>query len=117
LVDHASPEKIAHNNALFRDANEAIAVAAARHGLRDGRVVPFLCECSDRACTEVIRLTLDDYRRIRDNPRWFAHAKGHEASVAGSVRLVDEADEYAVVEKLGEAGERAEDLAADAPGE
>ena len=113
LVDDASTEKIARNNAVFRDANEAIADAASRHGLDDGRLVPFVCECSDRGCTKVIRLTLDDYRRIRDNPRWFAHARGHEASVPGAVRLVDEGADHAVVEKLGDAGDLAARLASD----
>jgi hypothetical protein len=116
LVDDASPQKIAHNNAVFRDANEAIALAASRHGLDDGRVVPFICECSDPACTKVIRLTLSQYQRVRDDPRLFAHAKGHEVAVSGSVRLVEEGDEFAVVEKVGEAGDLAARLASDGPG-
>jgi hypothetical protein len=115
LVDDASPEKIARNNAVFRDANEAIAVAASRHGFDDGRVVPFICECSDRGCTKVIRLTLSQYRSIRDNPRRFAHAKGHEAAISGSVQLVEECDDFAVVEKTGEAGDMAARLASDIP--
>jgi hypothetical protein len=115
LADDGSPEKIARNNAVFRDANEAIAVAASRHGLDDGRVVPFICECSDRGCTTVIRLTLSQYQRIRDDPRLFAHAKGHEVAVAGLVRLVEEGDDFAVVEKTGEAGEMAARLAPDIP--
>jgi hypothetical protein len=115
LIEDASPEKIARNNAVFRDANEAIAVAASRHGLDDGRVVPFICECSDPACTKVIRLTLSQYRSIRDNPRRFAHAKGHEAAISGSVQLVEECDDFAVVEKTGEAGDMAARLASDIP--
>jgi hypothetical protein len=55
MPDDAAPDKIAYNNAVFRKANESIADAAARYGLDDGRVVPFVCECSDPACTKVIR--------------------------------------------------------------
>jgi hypothetical protein len=117
VTDDATADKIARNNAAFRKANEAIAVAAAQHGLDDGRVVPFVCECSEASCTKVIRLTLHDYRRVRDNPRWFVHAKGHEATVAGAVRLVEEGDDFALVEKVGEAGELAVELAPDAQGE
>jgi hypothetical protein len=117
MPDDAAPDKIAYNNAVFRKANESIADAAARYGLDDGRVVPFVCECSDPACTKVIRLTLHDYRSIRDNPRWFAHANGHEADIPAVVRLVEQHEGFVVVEKVGEAGELAAKLASDAQGE
>jgi hypothetical protein len=114
-VDDAAAEKIARNNAAFRTANEEIARTASDHGLGDGRKVPFLCECSDSRCSEVIKLTLDEYDRVRSNGRWFAHARGHETAVPGAVRLVEQHGGYVLVEKLGEAGSLAARLAEEPP--
>ena len=112
-MDELAAEKIARNNAVFRAANDEIDAVAAGHGLTDGRAVPFICECSDERCTQIIRLTLAEYARVRSNPRWFAHAPGHEESVPGTVQLVDRNDRYLLVEKIGRAGEVARELAAD----
>jgi hypothetical protein len=98
------PEKIAANNAVFRDANDEIDAAAADHALDPHRSVPFICECSDGRCTAIIRLTLNDYRRVRSDPRLFVHAPGHEPEVKGIVRLRERNEGYIVVEKIGEAG-------------
>jgi hypothetical protein len=111
-VEDAAAEKIARNNAVFRDANDEIDAAAADHGLVDGRPVPFICECSDVRCTQIILLTLREYSRVRSNPRWFAHAPGHEESVPGVVQLVDRTERFLLVEKIGRAGRLAGELAA-----
>lgn len=111
-MDRATAEKIARNNSLFRAANEEIASVAGEHGLDEDRSVPFICECSDRRCTQLIRVPLDEYRSVRRNPRHFIHAKGHEAFVPSAVRTVRECGDYAVVEKVGAAGELASRLAA-----
>ena len=111
IVDDATTEKIARNNAAFRDANDRIETAAADHGFRDGRRVPFLCECSDERCITIVRMTLDEYERVRSNPRWFAHAPGHEVRIGGAVEPVEQHDEFVLVEKIGHAGDVATDLA------
>jgi hypothetical protein len=100
-VDTATAEKIARNNAVFRDANDEIAGAAAEHGLKGGAPVPFVCECSDPRCTKLIRLTLEDYEAVRRNPRWFFHAAGHETSIPGAVRPVEDRGDWVLVEKMG----------------
>lgn len=115
-MDEPRAEKIARNDAVFRDANDEIAGVAADHGLADGRPVPFVCECSDPRCATVISLTLAEYRRVRSNPRWFAHAVGHEAALPGIVRTVETHDRYALVEKVGRAGEVATRLAEERKG-
>ena len=97
-------EKVARNNALFREVNDRIEFAAADAGLVGNNLVPFICECSDGACTTIIRLSLDAYRHVRSNPRWFAHALGHEESRDGVVTPVERHDTYVVVEKVGRAG-------------
>ena len=109
-MDDASAEKIATNNATFRAANELIAAAAQEHGLDDGRPAPFICECSDPRCTEIISLTLAEYRRVRSRARWFAQARGHDADIPDAVRLLEDHERYVLAEKINHAGEVAERL-------
>ena len=104
-------EKIARNDAAFRESNEAIEATAADRGFGGGSL-PLLCECSDPRCTEIIRLTPEQYAHVRSNDRWFAHAVGHEEDVDGAVRLLERHEGYIVVEKIGLAGSIAADLAA-----
>ena len=113
-MDHASTEKIARNNATFRDANDRIETAAADYGFWDGRTVPFLCECSDEHCMTIVRMTLEEYRHVRSNPRWFVHAPGHEEEIGGVIETVEARDHYVLVEKVGHAGDIAADLAREA---
>jgi hypothetical protein len=108
-VDDASAEKIAENNDRFRQANEGIAAAVEQHGSAEQRV-PFVCECSDMGCFDLLPLLPQEYARVRSNPRWFLHAPGHEPQVAGAVRLVESHEQYLLVEKIGHAGEVADDL-------
>ncbi len=108
-----SVDKVARNNAAFRDANDEIAAVAVEQGLDDGRGVPFICECSDPGCSKVVSLTLAAYRHVRDNPRQFVHAPGHEEKIAGAVKLVEDHTHYVVIEKVGRAGEIVERLARD----
>jgi hypothetical protein len=106
-----SAERIARNDAIFRKANEAIAEAA-----QDAEVdehVPFICECADPACTEVIRMSAEDYSEIRSDPRHFLNVPGHEASGQGWAQVVETHDGYLVVAKVGPAGEVAEQLEGD----
>ncbi|MDX6476852.1 MAG: hypothetical protein QOH95_2363 [Gaiellaceae bacterium] len=78
--------------------------------------VPFICECADRACTEIVRLSLEEYEELRRHPRRFFNAPGHEAlSVeAGAGVVVGTEDGYVVVDKVDLAGDiaaaRYEDL-------
>lgn len=110
-MDDVSAEKVARNNAAFRGANEEIAVAAEEHGLDDGRPIPFICECSDPRCTEIISLTLTEYERVRSNQRWFAHARGHDSDIPDAVRLLEDHERYALAEKINHAGDVAARLA------
>jgi hypothetical protein len=104
----SSAERVAVNDATFRLANESIAELAESLDM-DGRI-PFLCECADRSCTDLLRLTLDEYESIRANPAYFAKVPGHEAAAHGWARVVEEHENFVVVEKVGEAAEIAEEL-------
>jgi hypothetical protein len=114
--DEQTLERIAHNQSTFREANEEIELAAERMRLY-GEVVPFICECPRRECSEIMRMTLEEYESVRADPQRFATAVGHEdVSVErGAARVVDVRGEYVVVEKIGVAGEVARDRAGELP--
>jgi hypothetical protein len=101
-------ERVARNNAIFREANESISGAARNYGLETR--VPFICECADPACTAIIQVELGDYERIRAHATWFLDAPGHYRASRGYADVLDSRDGYDIVEKRGEAGELAEDL-------
>lgn len=104
-------ERVARNDAIFRDANERIREAAEEHG-PVGAPVPFICECADPGCRELVPMTLDAYRSIRSHPAHFLNARGHDAAAHGWVKVVAARDTYVVVEKIGEARVVAEKLVA-----
>lgn len=115
-MDRLTEERIAANNAQFRAANEHIRRAAEMHEVATG--VPFICECPDAACMEVVRLDLGDYRAVRTSSRWFLKAPSHGPGAGPAARIVRAEESHLVVEKVGHAGDVAEALAGErrAPG-
>ena len=107
MVDGLTDERMARNNTTFRDANEHISAAAGVYGIHSP--VPFICECADARCSEIVRLTLEEYEEIRAHSRHFFHVPGHE-DAAGAAQVVARRDGYVIVEKLGRAGEIVEAL-------
>jgi hypothetical protein len=98
----STAERVARNDATFREANEKIEEAARGAGLE---TVPFICECAEPHCTEIVYLRLSEYERIRAEPTHFVNVPGHEASAMGYARVVERHDGYVVVEKIDEAAE------------
>src|SRR5437763_533946 len=72
-----SAERSARNEDAFRKANERIQLAAVEFDADEA--LPFLCECPDPACIEMVRLTLGQYAQVRAHPRRFVVASGHES--------------------------------------
>lgn len=107
-AEQRSAERVARNEAAFREANESIR-AKAESWAMDGRL-PVLCECADVGCTEVLQLTAREYEDVRSEPRWFATAPGHYVNAEGWGRRVAEHGGFDVVEKIGGAGEIVERL-------
>lgn len=103
--------RIGKNDAAFRAANETIVSTAESYGVDDR--YPLLCECADPGCTDVILMSAEDYRAVRENPRWFFNARGHQALAlqAGAIAVVEEHATHVVVEKLGVAAVIAEETA------
>jgi hypothetical protein len=106
-MDVPHEERLARNEALFREVNERI-LAAADGYPADGHVYEFLCECADIGCVERIRLTTVEYEAVRSDSRRFVLAPGHARVAIETV--VETQSEHLVVEKVGSAGEVAEAL-------
>lgn len=104
-------ERVAKNQSAFRDANERIEGAAdAMEGLD---LIPLICECADRKCTELARLTREEYEHVRADSTRFFVVPGHEMTRVNGVevaRIVDRGERYSILEKVGEAGAIATEL-------
>ncbi|MEA2346247.1 MAG: hypothetical protein QOG62_34 [Thermoleophilaceae bacterium] len=66
---------MAKNEALFREANERMAAWEERHSGAAEEV--YLCECTDRACLERVRLSRDQYEAVRGDSSHFVIVTGH----------------------------------------
>ncbi len=100
--------RIGENEALFREVNERVAKLSESMQVTT-ELTAFLCECGDDSCHQRIEMSLEEYERLRSEPRRFAIAPGHESGTVEAV--IDKNDRYWVVEKIaGEASELAEEL-------
>jgi hypothetical protein len=99
-----SEERAARNEVLFREANERL--GDKRQELEITGRTPFLCECGDPSCTELLRLSLEEYEHVRTNASWFLIVAGHDAQDA---TLAEDHDGYVIVGKHGVAGRIAEE--------
>jgi hypothetical protein len=102
-VDKEAERRVARNEVLFRDTNEAI-----ERGQWPGeadKVVRFRCECSRLGCGEAVEARIAEYEQVRKSPRRFLLAAGHQLEEIESV--VDTTDRFVVVEKKDAAGELA----------
>jgi hypothetical protein len=95
-----SLERATQNELRFREVNKHIEERRAE--LRIEERVPYVCECEDARCRELVRLSPAEYRTARVDDRHFILADGHPFR---SGRIVDRSDGYIVVEKDGEAAE------------
>jgi hypothetical protein len=70
--------------AVFRRANEGISAFAAEVlGDEPEAVAPFLCECADRRCTHIVRLTPVEFEAASSVEGQFVVLPGHEGRVRG----------------------------------
>ena len=91
-------KRIAQNEASFRDINDRL-----EEGLRKVPgavdVQEFVCECGNRDCEQLVRLTFDEYEGVRRDSRHFAVVPGHV--FPETERVVRDGQRFQVVEKLG----------------
>lgn len=96
--DRSRHERLAKNEALFRDVNERIEQAAERHS-RSSDKYGFVCECSSDDCFELVHVTIDEYENVRTDPLRFMVLGGHEMPEIEEV--VERHTGYSVVVKTG----------------
>jgi hypothetical protein len=101
-------ERVARNQATFREANEGIEQAAREYDVDGG--LPFICECSDPVCVEILHVKLSEYEAVRVTPTHFIYAPGHHRAAEGWGVVVEQRDGYEIVEKVGDAANVAEAL-------
>jgi hypothetical protein len=95
----AREERLAGNEALFREVNERVA-EVAEHFIEvetHSDPVEFNCECGSADCTEQMAMTLHEYEAVRAAPNRFAVVPGHE--LPEIERVVDRHSTYLIVEK------------------
>ncbi|HSD25581.1 MAG TPA: hypothetical protein VLB79_14770 [Solirubrobacterales bacterium] len=92
-------ERIARNEAMFREANERAKAWEERHG-SDAEVELYFCECANPDCREKVGLREADYERVRSDPRRFVIVAGHELPDVETV--IERNEGWAIVEKPAE---------------
>jgi hypothetical protein len=95
-------EKLARNQALFREINERIRSLSAEFAAAHGLQLDFICECSDETCTHPITVEVEAYERVRASATRFLIYPRHD--IPQIERVVDRGRGYEVVEKFGAAG-------------
>jgi hypothetical protein len=101
-VDKGQKERLATNEALFRDVNERIREISDGFGQEEADY-DFLCECSDPACAERVVLTRAEYEHVRSLSTRFVVAKGH--AIPEIETVIEQAKDHVIVEKEGEAAD------------
>ena len=76
----ARDERLAGNEALFREVNERVAEVATHFVEVEtrGEQINFACECGRADCAEPITMTLAEYEAIRAESTHFAVVPEHE---------------------------------------
>jgi hypothetical protein len=97
-VEELRRERLARNEALFREVNERVSELAEGFIATEGRsLLEFVCECGQADCTQPLELTREEYESVRADPRRFLVAAGHVIPDIESV--VEQREGYTVVKK------------------
>jgi hypothetical protein len=102
-VNDEAERRLARNEVLFRETNEAI--ERGQWPSDPLKPVRFRCECSRLDCDQAVEITLVRYEQVRQFPRRFVVVTGHEVTEIETV--VDHGDGHVIVEKRATAGETA----------
>ena len=99
----AREQRIASNEASYRDINERIASQQAP----STSSLELICECGDLDCLERINVEVNEYEQARSDPRLFLAKSGHIDAEAE--QLVADQGDHQLVRKLGDAAAVAEE--------
>jgi hypothetical protein len=91
-------DRMARNEALFRQVNERVRDVSQAFATLDSTPVGFVCECGRQDCTERVPLRLQEYEAVRAEPIRFFVIRGHADAAVD--RIVEDHGSYVVVEKL-----------------
>jgi hypothetical protein len=87
-------DRIARNEALFREVNERVNEVSADPPVER---MEFLCECGNADCTEAISLGRAEYERLRSDPLLFGVRPGH--AIAEVEEVIAENERFLTVRK------------------
>ena len=87
----------------FRTANERLRRIFASHRFEEVDRAPFICECADGGCFEVVMLSLEEYDHVRTDPSWLVLIAGHEDDEAEDERVLELERGHVIIEKIGPA--------------
>ncbi len=88
-------QRVAKNEALFREVNERI--REINEGMGYGEEADFICECGHEDCAKPVTLRIEEYETVRAHPTRFAIIPGHEEMDVE--RVVERNERFSVVEK------------------
>jgi hypothetical protein len=95
--------RAAETEAIFRDVNETL----AQQQTPAGGEMTVLCECSNDSCAAIIAIPEPEYERVRSEGARFLVRPGH---VAAEIEIVvEQKPDFWVIEKIGAAGDIAEE--------
>jgi hypothetical protein len=107
-------KRAARNEDLFRQVNERLHDLAVIAGSSEPHE-KFVCECEQTSCSLLVELTAGEYRAVRENDsRFLVFPEPWHTSPELEV-VVERRGRYWVVEKRGDAGDEAENLAERGP--
>ena len=88
-------ERIAKNEAVFREINEAI--KQNHESAPSNSFMHIVCECGYETCNSIIGFTKEEYERVRSDPRQFCVLE--EDVIEDVEAIVEETDRFAIVVK------------------
>jgi len=75
----AREERLAGNEALFREVNERVVELASQYVVTEtDSAVDFTCECGRTECSETMMMTIVEYEAIRARATHFGVVPHHE---------------------------------------
>lgn len=102
-MDDEFARRFARNEELYRQLNERIVAASDGEAGAHDATLQCMCECADVTCEEMLGLTLDEYRGVRESPTQFLVKPGHVLEEIE--RVVVENARHWVVNKVGRAAD------------
>jgi hypothetical protein len=98
-----SVERLARNQALFREVNERL--LEFTEGFQNGSM-EFVCECSNEDCTQTVTMNCEEYESVRAHSTFFVVSSGHE--ILEVENIVDRCNGWTIVQKIAESDYAAE---------